>query len=409
MRTYNRWQITALTQALKTRRVVIIAGARQCGKTTLSKSLLTSNVTYRTLDDSLLLQSAKADPQSFVKHDKPLMIIDEVQKAAELLPAIKIRVDENTRPGQYILTGSANIHALPGATESLAGRIRKIPLRPLSQGELLKNNPHFLENAFKQIFSAPKKKFTRDEIVDIAMRGGYPEPLFFSHEERQLWHRNYIDALLDRDLKDILNIRRRDAMEQLVQVVCAWSTKPVDMAAIGSHLSLQRHTVNDYFNALEALYLIDHIPPYAKTDYARIGRQKKLIVNDSGLMASVLRWRKEDIVLDADRLGKLIETHAGNELQKHVDTTEEKCVLSHYRDRDHREIDFLIENDRGDILAIEVKAGSNIDVSHFKHIKWFRENVAPKRKKYIGIVLHTGEQAVSFGDALWAVPIACLY
>src|SRR3990167_10013205 len=131
---YQRWQSSVIINALKTRRVVIIAGARQCGKTTLSKKLVTPEVEYRTLDSKIMLDMAKTDPEEFVKHRSQCMIIDEVQKAVELLPAIKMLVDENTRPGQFLLTGSANIYALPCVTESLAGRIRNIPLRPLSQG-----------------------------------------------------------------------------------------------------------------------------------------------------------------------------------------------------------------------------------------------------------------------------------
>lgn len=409
MQQFLRWQMPVVLKGLKTRRVVIIGGARQCGKTTLSKSLNIPNIMYRTLDDRLLLQAAKTDPQGFVKHHNQLMIIDEVQKAVELLPAIKMIVDENKKPGQYLLTGSAHIQSLPGVTESLAGRVREVPLRPLSQGEILNHQPDFLENAFKQTFQHSKNELSRDDIIEIAMRGGYPEPLKFPNDERQLWHQNYVDTLLERDLKEIINIRRRDAMDNLMQVVSAWSTKPIDISAIGSGLSLQRHTVENYFNALETLYLIDRIPAFAKTDYDRTGKQSKLIVNDSGLMASVLRWRMDDIRLDGDRIGKLIETHVGNELQKHVDTTENQCVLYHYRDRDKREIDFIVEGYHGDLLGIEVKASTTPSLTDFKHLKWFKENIKSTKKKFIGIVLYTGKHISSFGDGMWAVPISCLY
>ncbi len=411
MSTYQRWQANVLTNALKTRRVVIVAGARQCGKTTLLKPLATSgaDVEYRTLDDKLLLESAKTDPQEFVKHRAQLMIIDEVQKAVELLPAIKMVVDENTRPGQYLLTGSANIQSLPSVTESLAGRIRTIPLRSLSQGEIAGHQPHFLENAFKQVFHQPPESVSRDEIIEVALRGGYPEVLLFSQHDRYLWHQNYIDALLERDLKEIIHIRRQEAMQNLIQVLSAWSTKPIDISAIGSNLSLQRQTVESYCNAIEALYLIDRISPYIKTDYERVGKQSKLIFNDSGLMASILRWKIDDIRFDGDRVGKLIETHVGNELQKHIDATENRCNLYHYRDKNHREIDFIIENEQGDLLGIEVKASTTPSPSDFKHLKWFKENIVPAHKKFIGVVLHTGNFIGSFGDNSWAVPIACLY
>ncbi|OGV28236.1 MAG: hypothetical protein A3F18_06075 [Legionellales bacterium RIFCSPHIGHO2_12_FULL_37_14] len=407
--TYPRWQKSFIQHALKTRRVVTIGGARQCGKTTLARSFVNSKATYRTLDDRMLLEAAKTDPQAFVLHFEEMLIIDEVQKALELLPAIKMAVDENSRKGQYLLTGSAHIASLPGVTESLAGRICEVPLRPLAQGEILNNQPIFLIDAFEQKFLQHEAPLSRDDIIEIAMRGGYPEPLKFTHEDRQLWHRNYIDLLLDRDLREIINIRRRDALFQLIQVISAWSTKRIDISAIGSGLSLQRHTLESYLNALEALYLIDRIPAFAKTEYDRVGLQAKLLFNDSGLMASILRWRLEDIRFDGDKVGKLIETHVGNELQKQVDTTRQQYSLYHYRDREKREIDFLIENAKGDLLGIEVKASTGAQSTDFNHLKAFKERIKPRAKSFIGIVLYTGPHIASFGENLWAVPISCLY
>ncbi len=409
MQQYIRWQSEIIFKALKTRRVVLLEGARQCGKTTLTKSLLNPDVVYYTLDDKLLLQAAKYDPQSFVKNTNRLMIIDEVQKATELLPAIKMIVDNDQRPGQYLLTGSANIQSLPSVTESLAGRVRSVPLRPLARGEIFNHQPTFLENAFKQCFQKPINHFDRDDIIEFAMGGGYAEPLRLPIDERQLWHHNYIDTLLARDLKDIINIKRYTAMEQLIQVVCAWSTKLIDIAAIGSQLSLQRQTIDSYLNALNALYLVDRIPAFAKTDYERVGKSPKLIFNDSGLMASILRWRLDDIRFDADRVGKLIETHVGNELQKHVDTTENKCTMYHYRDREKREIDFLIEGYHGELLGIEVKASNSPSLQDFKHLKVFNDSIKLSKQDFVGIILYTGNNIVAFGENLWAVPIACLY
>lgn len=412
MSTLQRWQFSTIQNALKTRRVAVIAGARQCGKTTLSKLFAEKmSSDYRTLDDKLLLQAAHADPQEFVRHQQhPLMIIDEIQKAPMLLPAIKKCVDEDTRNGQYLLTGSANIQSLPGVSESLAGRIRKIALRPFSQGEINHHQPHFLEDAFDQKFNTKKiDVLSRDNIFEIALRGGYPETLSLPYADRQLWHRNYMDALLERDLKDIINIRRHDVMANLMQVVSAWSTKPINMAAIGSGLSVQRHTLESYFNALSALFIIDRIPAITKTDYEYIEKQPKLIMNDSGLMASLLRLQFDDIRFDADRAGKIIETHVGNELQKHIDAHEPRYALYHFRDRNKREIDFIIERDDHHVLGVEVKASTSADAADFKHLKWYKENLMQKRKEFIGIVLYTGNHVASFGEGLWAVPIAALY
>jgi len=406
---YDRWQEITIDEALKTRRVLLLCGARQCGKTTLARQIAKKDTAYRTLDDLTMRQLAINDPQGFVKHSGKMLIIDEIQRAPDLLSAIKLVVDKNTKPGQYLLTGSANIQSLPGVQESLAGRIRKIRLRPLTQGELLGMQPSFLEKAFKQKFIVPKNKvYDRKTTLDIAFRGGFPEAIKLKEKDRQQWHKDYIAALLERDLNDIAHITRLDAMRKLIHVLAAWSGKFMDISAIGSGLSIRRPTIESYINALEALYIIENVQPWTRTDYERVGKQSKLYMTDSGLMASILRWRMDQVELDADRSGKLIETFIFNELAAQVDANNGKYELFHYRDREQREIDFLIEREDHALLGIKVKAGSGISITDFKHLKWFRDNIAKKRP-FIGIVLYSGEHAGSMGDNLWAIPIGALW
>lgn len=218
---YQRWQKKNIDNAMKTRRVLLLSGARQCGKTTLARQLTSKTTAYRTLDDLALRQLAESDPHGFVQHEGKTLIIDEVQRAPALLSAIKMVVDEDTRPGQYLLTGSADIQSMPGARESLAGRISKIRLRPLSQGEILGVTPTFLPSAFKQKFKQSDHVYGRDALLKMALRGGFPEALALKGPERQKWHRDYIVALLDRDLKDIAKITRQNAMRQLVDIMAA--------------------------------------------------------------------------------------------------------------------------------------------------------------------------------------------
>jgi len=351
---YVRWQKEVVEQALKSWRVIEIAGARQCGKTTLAKELSRPGTIYRTLDDVTLLDSALDDPHGFVHHDDELMIIDEIQKALVLLQAIKKDVDENQLQGRFLLTGSANIQALPNVNESLAGRIKKIRLRPLVQGEI-----HGTQH----------------------------------------------------DLKDIINIKRQDAMKELLSVLAAWSSKAMDVSAIGSGLSLTRQTITTYINALEVLYLIEKLPVWPKTDYDRVSKQDKIFMADTGLMSAILNWRFEKVRLDGDQNGKLIETFVFTQLLAHIEALElqgERYSIYHYRDREKREVDFIIENEDGDILGIEVKAGSSVTRDSFKHLKWFRDNIANERS-LVGVVLYTGDQIASFGDGMWAVPINILW
>ncbi len=405
---YSRWQKTNMQDALNTRRVLLLSGARQCGKTTLAKELVDELVEYRTLDDLTLRRAAENDPHGFVTHDSRTLIIDEVQRVPDLLPAIKKIVDENTRPGQFLLTGSTNIQALPGVRESLAGRITKLRLRPLSQGEQQNTTANFVDLAFSRSIKSSSTYYKKDDLIKMACSGGYPEALLLQGRQRARWHTDYIDAILEHDLSDITRIHRLDQMQKLIVVLAAWSSKFMSVSKIGASLSLKTQALNAYINALEALYLIERIKPWTNTDYDRIGKQDKLFMTDCGLMASILGWNIEQIRFDVDRSGKLIETFAYNELASLVDTSNGLYDLKHYRDRQKREIDFLIEREDGALLGIEIKAGSNLGNSDFKHLKWFNENLAKKRA-FTGIILYSGEHIASFGEGMLAVPFGCLW
>ncbi|MCY4379287.1 MAG: ATP-binding protein [Candidatus Dadabacteria bacterium] len=407
-RSYVRWQRNTLEKALKTRRVLLLCGARQCGKTTLAKELVSQGIAYRTLDDLSVRQIAETDPRGFVRHSGKTLIIDEIQRAPDLLSAIKISVDEDTRPGQYLLTGSADIQSSPGVRESLAGRIRKVRLRPLTHGEILGASPDFLDRAFRQDFEHPDRAYDRDTMLDISFGGGFPEAILLGDAERKLWHRDYVDALVERDLRDLGRIQRRDAMSELIHTLAAWSGKFMDISSIGSGLSIARSTVETYINALEALYVVERIRAWKRTDYARTGQRPRLFMTDSGLMSSILGWDRQQVRMDADRSGKLTETFMFNEIAAQAEANAGKYSLFHYRDREKREIDFLIERDDWALLGIEIKAGSAIGTNDFRNLSWFKKNIAHDRK-FTGIVLYSGELAGSMGDGLWAVPFGTVW
>jgi predicted AAA+ superfamily ATPase len=403
-----RWQSAQVMQRLTDRRVLLLSGARQCGKTTLAKQLRSDTVEYVTLDDPIAREAAQADPLGFVRRKARTLIIDEIQRAPDLLPAIKLVVDEDQRAGQFLLTGSANLAAIPQANESLAGRVAKIRLRPLSVGEQQQAGAQFLERTFEGVFSKPATANTRDELAQLALAGGYPEAIGLNASGRRRWHRDYINALLERDLRDITRVHRLDAMRKLVEVVAAWSSKQMNVADIGSGLSIKRPTVEAYLGALEALFLIDRVPAWTRGDYERVGKKDKLFMADSGLMASVLNWRSEGGVQNADRIGKLIETFVYNQLASLVDLNDD-YRLYHYRDRLKREIDFIVERESdGAILAVEVKAALSVKGDDFQHIRWFAENMTGGRP-FTGIVLYSGAEVFSFGDGMKAVPLNAMW
>jgi len=297
---------------------------------------------------------------------------------------------------------------LPSVQESLAGRITKLRLRPLCQGEKLRVQPAFLEAAFKGDFKAANTHYDKDVVLGLAMSGGYPEAMVLDDRNRKKWHTDYITAILEHDLKDITQIHRHDAMQSLVKILAAWSSKFMNMAQIGSGLSIKQQALISYMNALEALYIIDRVKPWRKTDYDRVGKQDKLFMADTGLMASLLGWNKENVRFDDDKSGKIIETLVYNELAVHVDVADSEYELLHYRDRQQREIDFIIEREDSALLGIEVKSGSNIGAKDFMHLKWFSENLSGVRP-FTGIILYSGEHVASFGDNMVAVPYSCLW
>jgi len=249
----------------------------------------------------------------------------------------------------------------------------------------------------------------KDQYLLKAIAGGYPEALRQENaRESRRWLRSYLDALIERDLLDIINIRRQDGMNKLLEVLAAWSGKFMDTNAIGSGLSLSNPSIVAYINALEALYLVERVRPWLKTDYERVSKRDKLFMTDTGLMSAILRWRFEKVQLDGERNGKLVETLVFTQLAAHIDAQDEEYQLYHYRDREKREIDFLVENEDGDVLGLEVKAGSAVNKASFKHLIWFREN-AKIEGDFTGVVLYTGEHVLSFGEGLWAVPINSLW
>ena len=407
---YIRWYENAVLDALKYSRVVIISGVRQCGKTTLIERIsnnLKKSSSFRTLDDDDLLQLALDDPKGFVKHNDKTMIIDEVQKAPKLLPSIKMIVDKNNAKGQYLLTGSADINSLPEVSESLAGRIQNIRLRVLAQGEILSKKPIFIQSCLAKKFPSQIKGFDKKTIVTLAFRGGYPESVSLPENKRHLWFTNYIKAILKKDLKEISNIYRFENISRLFPILNSWSSKYIDLEDISSKLSVSKNTLKSYISLLKTLFLFDEVPAWVSTDYDRASKKDKFFSTDTGIMAHILSWEKDEVLLNSDKVGKLIETFVFNELSSQVGLLDGYNIY-HYRDREKREIDFIIECPNNKIIAIESKAGETANFSDFKHINWFKTNIA-KDKDVTGIVLYSGENILSYKENNYIIPIPFLW
>jgi len=404
-----RWQAEVVREALKKRRVVVLTGGRQTGKTTLLTQLLDKDSIFLSLDDDNLLKSAKEDPKAFIKHSGGTVFIDEIQKAPNLISEIKMAADKNKHPGQFCLTGSANIQTLPIITDSMAGRNKRIRLHPFTTGEIEHKKPQFLERAFSLDFPRKIRGFDKENIFNLAFRGGYPEAVKLKNQkDRKEWHSDYIADLINRDLKDLMNIRRHNELKELVLILAGWSGKFMDAAKIGSSLALSKQTLETYINALESLYIFDRVNPWVRTDYERVGKSAKFYASDTGLMTSILGWKMDDVLRNSDRGGKLMETFIFQELAAftglHTDYN-----LFHYRDYKKHEVDFLIERDDGAIVGIEVKASHSVSKDDFAPQIWFRENIIKNKSPFTALVIYSGEDTLSFGDGLLAIPAASLW
>jgi predicted AAA+ superfamily ATPase len=194
-----------------------------------------------------------------------------------------------------------------------------------------------------------------------------------------------------------------------MKVLAAWSSKFMDKTSIMSALSIKKPTFDSYFSILQNMFLVDTVSPWLKTDYEYVSKKPKIFMSDTGLMAEILGWNLDQIEFDQDKCGKLIETFVHNQLVAEIDACSGKFFLYQYRDSEKREIDFVIQNRNNDILAIEVKSGSNVSGDSFKHIKWFREKMSKKMNEFVGIVLYTGRNIAKFGDNLWAIPMDALW
>ena len=403
--TIQRWIKDKIQESLNSRRVTMLVGARQCGKTTLAIDIAgKSDFEYVTLDDEQDI--AESDPNGFIKHYNKTMIIDEIQRVPKLILAIKKAVDKNNRYGQYIITGSADIQSLPSVKESLAGRAKKIRLRPFSYGEFLELKPNFINRLRNRSF-INNSGFDKRKIIELAFKGGFPEPLLNQDKINiQEWYKDYTDLILDSDLKYVANVKRQNKLRMLFNVINAYSSKYITKSDIARELSISRATLDEYLNILERVYLIDGVPSWHKRDYETALDKTKYFMCDTGLMSSILNWSEKEVYKDSDKSGKLTETFVYNQIVPQIEL-ERDMFLTHWRDNRKREIDFIIE-DNDNIFGVEVKSGTDVKLDSFRHLEWFSKNLV-KDKKFTGIILYTGDRTMQWKNEMFTVPINNLW
>ncbi len=404
---YPRFCQRRITTAMKDTPVVLLNGPRQSGKTTLAQQLANPNLPYFTLDDATTLAAARGDAQQFLAGLEGA-VIDEVQRAPELLLALKLSVDRDRRPGRFVLTGSADILTLPRIADSLAGRMEVITLLPLSQAEVLAREPDFLAQAFAGRLSQPREWFSGADLVDAVLTGGFPEMLQReSPERRRAWARDYIGATLLRDVRDIAEATRLDALPRLLRLLAGHAAQLVNFSQLGAGIGLDDKTVRRYVGLLEQLFIVRRIEPWFANENKRLVKTPKLHFIDSGLLSSLQGLSAEKLKQERRRFGPLLENFVLTEVLRHIGWQDDSIRVSHLRTRDGDEVDIVLEHADGSVVGIEVKAASSVGSADFKGLRQLAAACGEAFR--LGVVMYDGAQAVPFGDRLWAAPLSCLF
>jgi predicted AAA+ superfamily ATPase len=404
---YPRYAQDRITVAMADTPVVMVNGPRQCGKTTLVRGLETDGRRYFTLDDETVLASARADPAGFTR-ELDVATIDEVQRAPDLLRAIKRSVDEDRRPGRFLLTGSANILAMPTIAESLAGRMEVVTLLPLSQAEIRRVKADFIEDAFAGKIRQPTHSILGKELIDVVVTGGYAEVLARRDSRRRAaWAREYIRAIVERDVRDIIEVDKLEQMPRLLRALASHASQLTNFSQLGGQLRLDDKTVRRYIGILEHVFLVRRIEPWFCNDLKRIVKTPKLHFLDTGLLSVLLGVNSERITADRSKFGAILESFVISEILKIASWSSTEVRLSHYRDKDQDEVDLIMENEVGSLVGLEVKASATVSPADFKGLRKVAQ--AAGRDFRLGIVLYDGDKVLPFGDGLLAAPLSCLW
>ncbi|RLL55667.1 ATP-binding protein [Mariprofundus sp. EBB-1] len=406
---YTRLLEQRLEEALDDTPVVLIHGPRQCGKTTLAKKIgQQRGYTYLSFDDVSLVAAAKADPIGFVDRLADKVILDEVQHVPELFSSMKYAVDRKRIAGRFLLTGSANVLLLPMLSDSLAGRIDIIHLHALSRCEIENSGNGLLEQLFNGAFELGTLEKLGPDLAKYIVEGGFPEPLQRVTARRKIqWYQNYIDTLVQRDIRDLARISNLESIPKILQLAANQSAQLLNMSEIASPFQMSRQTVNSYFTLLQNIFLVDLLPAWHSNRGKRLIKTAKVHMSDTGLASALLGLSMEQLNRDRTMLGHLLESFIYNELRRQASWNDSDIKFYHYRDKDQIEVDIVMEQYGGGMVAVEVKAAATVTEKDFKGLRKLQLMVGSNWK--MGVLFFDGEFPLSFGDGLMAIPISGLW
>ena len=396
-------------------RVVVLNGPRQAGKTTLMRQLVgRRGGELRNLDQEALLTAARNDPAGFTVAGTRPLYIDEVQRGGDaLIREVKARADSSRAAGQFVLAGSMRFLAVPSLHESLAGRAGVLAVWPFSQGEMVGRRETFLDQAFNapdRLRSMSTVDYARNDYLEMAVRGGFPEPCrISSRRARGAWFANYVRAVAERDIREMARINQPSAAQTVLRGLASMSGQLLVTNTLATRAELPRATVDRYTGLLEALFLVQRLPSWSRNLLNQAVKHPKVHLVDTGLLCHLLGETPEKLGQPTSTsVGSVIETFLATEIFKQSTWAEADIRLHHYRDgRGHGEIDLIAEDDQGRVVALEAKAAETVSAHDFRQLVQVRERLG--RDFVHGFVAYLGRNILRFGDRLTAIPLGLLW
>jgi predicted AAA+ superfamily ATPase len=338
-----------------------------------------------------------------------MMVIDEIQRVPELLLPIKVQVDEDPRAGRYLLSGSARVLGLRALPDTLPGRIETIELWPFSQGEIDEAPDGFIDAAFSQgVELQHTSGVTRAEYAERIARGGFPEAVARSNvRRRERFHDSYVADLVARDVAQLSDIERAAQMRALIRLLASRSSQLLVAAAVGSEAGVSQATALRYIGLLEEVFLIKRIPAWSRNLSNRVVGTSKLAFVDSGIAANLMGADARALIRPGGPFGPLLEGFVQMELARQATWSDARVELFHYRTKDKVEVDAVLENRQGKVIGIEVKAASTVGQDDFSGLRHLAQRLGDDF--IVGLVLYTGQQTLSFGQRLRAMPVSAIW
>jgi len=317
-------------------------------------------------------------------------------------------VDADRSPGRFLLTGSANVLTLPQVSESLAGRMEVVELLPLARAEVAGTKPGFLDAVFDGRVPKARHISVGDDLMQAVLTGGYPEMLRRTDPRRRsAWVRDYVDALVQRDVRDIGGVHKVDELSRLLRVLAEQSGQLINFAQAGGQVGLDAKTTAKYVAVLEQVFLMRRVEPWFRNTLKRLVKTPKLHFLDSGLLAALQGVTASRLAGDRMRYGALLEAFVYGEVLKLAGWSENPLRIYHYRDKDQNEVDLVLERDDGAVAGIEVKASATVTGADFRGLNKLRE--ARGKSFRSGVVLYDGDKTLPFGEQMVAAPVSCLW